>query len=38
MKDNIAGFYNNFNINDVQNFLQDIDLLAMLSHPAVVSA
>ncbi len=37
MKGNIAGFYNNFNIDDVQNFLQDIDLLALLSHPVVVS-
>ena len=36
MKGNIAGFYNNFNIDDVQNFLQDIDLLALLSHPVVV--
>ncbi len=37
MKGKITEFYNNFNIDDLQNFLQDMDLLALLSHPAVVS-
>ena len=37
MKDKIIEFYNNFNIDDVQNFLRDMDLLTLLSHPAVVS-
>ena len=37
MKDKIVEFYNNFNIDDLQNFLQDMDLLQLLSHPAVVS-
>ena len=37
MKDKITEFYDNFNIDVFQNFLQDMDLLSLLSHPAVVS-
>ncbi len=37
MKDRIIEFYNNFNMDDIQSFLQDMDLLSLLSHPVVVS-
>lgn len=38
MKDEIMEFYNNFNTDDMKDFLWNMDLLALLSHPAVVTA
>lgn len=38
MKDKIIEFNNNFNMDDIQSFLQDMDLLSLLSHPVVVVA
>lgn len=37
MKNKIIEFYNNFNIDDIQSFISELDLLTLLSHPAVVS-
>lgn len=37
MKDKIVELYNNFNMDDMQDLLWDIDLLALLSHPATIT-
>tara|TARA_Y100000031_G_C8019618_1_gene291911 strand:+ start:103 stop:426 length:324 start_codon:yes stop_codon:yes gene_type:complete len=37
MIDKILEFIDTFNIEDLQNFIRDLDLLELLSHPAVVA-
>ncbi len=37
MKNEIIEFFNNFNMDDLLTLLQNMDLLSLLSHPAVVS-